>query len=133
MNVKKFLVSGIIGGIVQFFLGWLFYGMLFKESFPSNGNMNMLLIFLGCMTAGLFVAFIFTHWAHITHPMTGLKSGALIGIFQALYYIFFDTAMKATSAIDYKVVQLDLIITIVTTAIVGGTIALVNRKIVDKE
>ena len=35
MNVKNVSVSGLVGGIVNFLLGWLFYGMLFKDSFPQ--------------------------------------------------------------------------------------------------
>jgi hypothetical protein len=133
MNAKNFLVSGIVGGIVEFFLGWLFYGMLFKDYFPSDENMNMLLIFLGCMTVGLFIAFIYTRWAHITTMMTGLKSGAVIGLFLALYYDFFDNAMKAPADIDCKVIGLDILITIVMTSIVGAVIAFVNGKMPNKK
>jgi hypothetical protein len=132
MNAKKILVSGIIGGIIEFFLGWLFYGMLFKDYFPSNENMNMLLIFLGCMTLGLFIALIFTHWAHITHPVTGLKSGAIIGFFLAIYYTLFDSAIKASADINYQTIQLNIIITIIMTSIVGASIAFANGKIKDK-
>ncbi len=48
MKAKNFLISGIVGGIVMFFLGWLFYVILFKDFFPPNpneGNENILLIF----------------------------------------------------------------------------------------
>lgn len=132
MNAKNFLVSGIVGGITDFFLGWVFYGMLFKDYFPSDENMNMLLIFLGCMTLGLFIAFIYTRWAHITQAMTGLKSGAIIGLFLALYYDFFDNAMKATADIDCQLIGLDILITIVMTSIVGAAIAFVNGKMTAK-
>jgi xanthine/uracil permease len=36
MKTKNFLVSGIVGGIVYFLLGWLFYGFLFKDFFPPQ-------------------------------------------------------------------------------------------------
>jgi len=49
MNVKKFLVSGIAGGIINFLLGWIYYGILFKNTFPSNGNENISFIFLGAL------------------------------------------------------------------------------------
>ncbi|MDI5949452.1 hypothetical protein [Flavobacterium yafengii] len=127
MNVKFFLVSGIVGGIVQFLLGWLFYGILFKNSFPSDGNENMLFIFLGCMTFGFFVSYIFTKWAGISNAATGLKAGAVIGLFMSLYSNFFMNSM--TSEINYQTMGLDIVITIVMAALVGAVIALVNGKI----
>ena len=58
MKTKNFLISGIAGGIVDFFLGWIFYGMLFKDSFPQpeESSNAMVMIFLGCITFGLFIA-----------------------------------------------------------------------------
>ena len=45
MNAKNFLVSGIVGGIVNFLLGWLFYGILFESQFlvSSNGRFKAVL------------------------------------------------------------------------------------------
>jgi hypothetical protein len=34
MNVKNFIIGGIVGGIVNFLLGWIIYGMLLKDFFP---------------------------------------------------------------------------------------------------
>lgn len=127
MNVKNFLVSGIAGGIVQFLLGWLFYGILFKNSFPTDGNENMLFIFLGCMTFGFFVSYIFTKWARISNVASGFKAGAVIGLFIALYTNFFMNSM--TSAINYQTIGLDVAITVVMAALVGAVIALVNGKL----
>ena len=127
MNVKNFLVSGIVGGIVQFLLGWLFYGILFKNSFPTDGNENMVFIFLGCMTFGFFVSYIFTKWAGISIATTGLKAGAIIGLFMGLYSNFFMNSM--TSDINYQTMGLDIVITIVMAALVGAVIALVNGKL----
>ncbi len=127
MNVKNFLVSGIVGGIVEFLLGWLFYGILFKNSFPTNGNENMLFIFLGCMTFGFFVSYNFTKWAGISNVATGLKAGAVIGLFMSLYSNFFMNSM--TAEINYQTMGLDVVITVVMAALVGAVIALVNGKL----
>ena len=35
MNLKKFIVGGILGGLVDWVLGWLFYGMIFKKNNAS--------------------------------------------------------------------------------------------------
>ncbi len=58
MNFKNFLIAGIVGGIVNFLLGWVFYGMLFKDLYPEDENTNLTLIFLGCITFGLFMSYI---------------------------------------------------------------------------
>ena len=125
MNVKNFLVSGIVAGIVNFLLGWVFYGILFKDIYPQNENMNMLFIFLGCMTSGLFIAYIFTKWAGITNPITGIKAGAVIGLFTSLSMNFF---MYSSMTVNYQNLALDVIITIVISAFMGAAIAIVNGK-----
>ncbi len=38
MNTQKFLVSGIVGGIVSFFAGYLIYGLLLMDFFAKNGG-----------------------------------------------------------------------------------------------
>lgn len=126
MNAKNFLVSGIAGGIVNFLLGWLFYGIIFKDIYPENENPNLLFIFFGCMTFGLFMAYIFTKWAGITNPVTGLKAGAVIGLFTSLSMNFF---MYSSMVINYQNMALDVVISIVIGALVGATIAIANGKL----
>ena len=125
MNAKNFLVSGVVGGIVNFLLGWVFYGIVFKDIYPQNENMNLLFIFLGCMTSGLFMAYIFTKWAGITNPVTGLQAGAVIGLFTSLSMNFF---MYSSMPVNYQNMALDVIITIVISALMGAAIAFVNGK-----
>lgn len=129
MNVKNFVISGIAGGFIEFILGWLFYGILFKDSFPSNGTENMLLIFLGCMTFGFLLSYIFIKWAHISNWKTGLSSGAIIGLFIALYFSFFANSMKTMDELNIQLMALDTAITVVMSAIVGATIAFVSGKL----
>jgi hypothetical protein len=128
MNAKKFLISGVVGGIVNFLLGWLFYGILFESQFPVTGEMNMTMIVLGSLVGGLFVAYIFTKWAHISNWKTGLQAGALIGLFLGLYYDFYYNAMKANADIDWQTMGLDIVITIVMTALTGAVIAVMVDK-----
>ncbi|PZX94085.1 hypothetical protein DOS84_05520 [Flavobacterium aquariorum] len=125
MNVKNFLISGIVGGIVDFLLGWVFYGMLFKDLYPQNEHTNLVFIFLGCMTFGLFVAYIFTKWAGITNAVTGLKAGAVIGVFTSLSMNFF---MYSDMVLNLQNMITDIIITTVLGAAVGAAVALTNGK-----
>jgi len=130
MKTKNFLVSGFAGGIVDFLLGWLFYGILFKDFFPApaeESTQTMIFIFLGCLTFGLFVAYIYTKWAQITTAATGAKAGAIIGFFIALFYNFFNMAMNTETT--GQMFALDVGISIVMTAIIGAVIAAVNGKL----
>lgn len=129
MKTKNFLVSGIAGGIADFLLGWLFYGMLFKDSFPQpeESTNSMVMIFLGCLTFGLFIAYIFTKWANISTAATGAKAGAIIGLFTALFWNFFNCAMD--SSVEMQTVAMDVAISIVMAAIVGAVVGAVNGKL----
>jgi hypothetical protein len=130
MNAKNFLVSGIVGGLVNFLLGWLLYGIVFESQFPvKEGDvMNITMIALGSLVSGLFVAYIFIKWAHINNWMTGIKSGAILGLFLALYWNFFINVKKSTDNIDWQIFGLDTILTIVLTALTGAAIAIVCNK-----
>lgn len=125
MNLKNFFVAGIAGGIVNFVLGWVFYGLLFKDIYPQNETENLLFIFLGCITNGLFISYIFTKWAGITNPITGLKAGAVIGLFTSLSMNFFIFSSKD---INYQNLVLDVVISIVISALIGATVAILNGK-----
>lgn len=128
MNTKNLLLSGIVGAIVNFFLGWLFYGIIFKDAFPQPdpGAQAMLMIFLGCLTGSLFIAYIFTKWAQISTASTGFKAGAIIGLFMGLQFNFFNL-MDASNSI--QTAALDVVITIVLVAIVGGVIGATLGKL----
>lgn len=128
MNAKIFLVSGIVGGIVYFLLGWLFYDFIFKSQFPVNEEMNMTMITLGSLVVGLFVAYVFAKWARISNWKTGLQAGAVLGLFLALYYDFFINSTKVNAEIDWQTMGLDIVITILMTAITGAVIATIVDK-----
>lgn len=128
MKTKNFLVAGIVGGIVDFLLGWLFYGIIFKDTFPQpeEGSETMIFIFLGCLTFGLFVSYIYTQWAQISTAATGAKAGAIIGLFVGLYSNFFNMAMNSEAVLNLA--ALDVVISVVMSAIIGAVIGLVNGK-----
>ena len=65
MKTKTFLISGIVGGVANWLLGWLFYGILFASFFPQpeESSNTLILILLGCVTYGLFISFIYNKWA----------------------------------------------------------------------
>ena len=125
MNAKFFLVSGTVGGIINFLLGWVLYGIMFKDIYPEGENMNLIFTFLGCLTYGLFIAYIFIKWAGITNPFTGIKAGGLIGFFTSLSMNLY---MYSNKPVNYQNMALDVIITILISAIMGAAIAVVIDK-----
>lgn len=130
MKTKNFLVSGVVGSIVYFLLGWLFYAILFKEFFPPNpneGEENLVMIFLGGLSYGLFIAYIFVQWAQISTLGTGAKAGAIIGLFNGLYWNFFYIAMNP--GYTYEAFAADVVIMTVSTIIVGAVIGAINGKL----
>lgn len=125
MKTKNFLVSGIVGGVINFLLGWVFYGILFKDIYPEGENMNLVFTFFGCLTYGLFIAYVFIKWAGIAIPLTGIKAGAIIGFFTSLSMNLYLYTYKPA---NYQNMVLDVIITIVISAIMGAAIAAINGK-----
>ena len=86
------------------------------------------MIALGCLVGGLFIAYIFTKWAHISNWTTGLQAGAIIGLFLALYYDFYYNAMKENADIDWQTMGLDIVLTVIMTALTGAVIAIIIDK-----
>ena len=129
MNVKNFLIGGIVGGIADFFMGWLIYGMLLKDTFPKPadaGPENMLFIFLGCMAFGFLISYIFAQGEGISNYVTGIKVAAGVALFMSLANNFFYNMYKDT--MDVKMVAIDIVASLVLAAVVGAVIAFVNGK-----
>lgn len=128
MDVKKFIIGGIVGGIVDYLLGWLFWGKLFKDNFPmpEGSQMNMLFIFLGCMTFGFFISFVFNQWANISTAVGGAKGGAIFALLLGLFSNFFGHSMELEPPMN--MMALDIVLMIVCGAIVGAVIGLINGK-----
>ncbi len=123
MNLKNFFIAGIVGGIVNFLLGWVFYGMLFKDIYPDPNNFTF--IFLGCITSGFFISYIFTKWAGITNAVTGLIAGATIGFFTSLSMNFF---MYASMPLNTQNMITDIAISTLISGCMGAVIAIVSGK-----
>jgi hypothetical protein len=129
MKIKNFIIAGFVGGIVDFLLGWVLWGVLFKSCFPpyDEKDMNMLFIFLACMTFSFFMAFIFTKWANIISLKEGVISGAIFGLFIQLYGNFFEHSMDLNP--NYTTILIDISLTVFCGAFVGAVIALINGKL----
>jgi hypothetical protein len=121
MNTKSFLLSGILGAIVYFLLGWLFYGVLFPE-LHGDAEPCMWMIALGCLFMALLISLIYNRWASITTFSTGFKAGFAIGFLYSLSMNFF---MYSSKGIDTDFFIL-LAIETISLAIVGGVVGYAN-------
>lgn len=128
MNVKNFIIGGLAGGVVNYLLGWVFYGVIFTEQFPSDSDeMNMLFILLGCMTSGFLYAYIFDKWASISTLKAGLAAGAILGLFLGLWSNFFMNGNNLEP--DYAIFALDVAITVVMGALTGAAVGMANSML----
>jgi len=129
MKTKNFIVSGIVGGIAAYLLGWLLWGILFKDYFPQPEESTnvMVMLFLGSLAYGLIFSYIFTKWAQISTITGGAKAGATIGFLLALYFDFFQLAMNPEAT--YQMFAFDIVLSVIMAAIVGAVIGAVNGKL----
>lgn len=125
MNTKSFILSGIVGTIVSFLLGWLFYSFLFTDVYSQDSEKSMLFIFLGCLFYAFTFALIFNRWAHISKFSTGAKAGFFIGLLWSLSMLFFMYASKHGIDSNFAVIAA---VDSVSAAIMGGVIAVVIGK-----
>ena len=119
---KKILLSGIVGTIVYYLLGWLVYGFILPEK--STGEESMLFIFLGCLFYAFLIAYVFCKLAQLTSFKTGLTEGLVMGILYAMvWYFFMNWEFKPMAIIE------EIIIGGLMTAVLGGAVAYVNGKV----
>ncbi len=128
MNVKNFIVGGIVGGIVDFLLGWLIYGILLKDTFPTEegATENMTFIFMGCLAFGFMISYVFSQGEGISKCVNGIKLAAGIALFMTLSVNFFQNMTKET--IDFKLMGIDVVASMVLASFVGAVVAVVNGK-----
>lgn len=119
---KKNLLSGIVGTIVYYLLGWLVYGFILPEK--STGEESMLFIFLGCLIYPFLIAYVFCKLAQLTSFKTGFTAGLVMGILYAMvWYFFVNWEFKPMAIIE------EIIVGGLMTAVLGGAVAYVNGKV----
>jgi len=123
MNIKNFIICGLAGGITDFLLGWVFYGMLFHEYFGS-AEPNLGLIAGGCFSFGFLISYIYVGLAGISTLSGGMKAGAVIGFIMGIMNNFFMNSME--NPVNYEKFALDVAICLVIGSLVGGVVGAVN-------
>ena len=136
--MKNQILASLLGCIVLFLLGGLFYGTLLADFYASNAGsasgtmrsdeqMVWWALVLGNLFQAYFMVYIFSKLANITTFMDGLKAGAVIGIITGLWL---NMIMYGTSNIMNLTASLvDPVVTAVMMGIAGGVIGMIlGRK-----
>lgn len=144
MNTKKFLIGGIVGGIVYFLLGYLFYGNLLSDFFMKNAGsatgvsraMDQFVwwaLVLGNILGGCLLAYVFIK-SNISSVGSGLVTGLVIGLLVASSYDFISYA--TSNLMNTAGVLGDICTFTVMSAIAGAIVAwvcgLIDKSSVNK-
>ena len=128
MNLQKTIVGGIVAGILYFLLGYVFYGLLLKDFFATNGmavDMDAMVwwaLIVGNLAGGLLLAYILGK-AGASTAAAGAGIGFVVGLLMSLSW---DLIMYATGhGMSTTGIAADVAVSAVMSAIVGAVVAAV--------
>jgi hypothetical protein len=131
----KILKGTVFGGIANFFLGWVIYGMLLMDFMKSNSNqcsarpdMEMIwwAMIASCLVYALFLT-LFLKGSGSSTWLDGIKTGALFG---CLYSVTVDLSFYSMTTMfnSFTPIIVDAIAATVMAAIIGLVIVLLWGK-----
>jgi hypothetical protein len=127
METKKIVISGIVCGIANFFMGWILYGMLFKNYFEtqsmtgmSKGMPDFPYLIAGNLAFGFLYALVIGKWANSSSVGDGLGKGILLGLLLALAYDL--TMFSTTNMMSLNLVWIDILISTIMGAVTGAIV-----------
>jgi hypothetical protein len=135
--MKNTIISGLLGGIVIFLLGGLFYANLFADFFAAHvpagmENVrkelpNVPVIAVADIMLGVFLAIVFNHWAKVRGFSKGAMLGLIIGLGITLNFnlIFSATTNLSTPMSGF----VDVCISTFNLTIGGGVIGAMLGKL----
>ncbi|HKB44759.1 MAG TPA: hypothetical protein VKC90_10220 [Chitinophagaceae bacterium] len=125
MNAQKFLLGGIVGGVVYFLLGYVFYGLLLKTFFADNGmaaNMDTMIwwaMIVGNLAGGLLLAYVLSK-AGVASAGGGAATGFVVGLLMSLS---FDLIMYGIGhGMTLKGIAGDVAVSAIMSAIAGAIV-----------
>ncbi|MEL6194845.1 MAG: hypothetical protein AAFR66_22480 [Bacteroidota bacterium] len=138
MNTNKILLSGLLGGVAAFFIGFLVFGIGLAGILESNmgsatgvmradSDLNMVPMILGHLGIGMLLSYIFGHWASISTFSTGLKSGAIVGFMVG--FIVHMINLGSTYLYNLTGTIIEILGITVVWALVGGIVGLLLGRI----
>ena len=142
MNAKNFLIGGIVGGVVYFLLGWLFYGNLLANYFHEHPGtatnvekaMDQFVwwaLIAGNLISGFLLAYVFSK-SGVATLSSGLITGGVLGLLISASYdltIFATTNIMSKHAMMADVVTFT-VMSAITGAVIGAVIGMLNKSMV---
>lgn len=130
MNTNKFLIGGIIGGIVYFFLGWVVWGMLLMDFMKNNAgsatgvmkdeaDMVWWALIVGNLFSGLLLSYVISKTG-TKGAVPGATMGAVVSLLLAGAFDF--TMLGTSNIVTLNSVLVDMAASVVVGAIVGAVI-----------
>src|SRR5450755_4713355 len=136
MNTKKFLIGGLVGGIVYFLLGYVFYGRLLSDFFHNNAGTatgvdramdqyvwwSLVLgnVFQGCLLSYVFVK------SNVSSVGLGLVTAA------SFDFIWYGVSNLMTTTGVLGDIGTFTVMSAITGAIVGWVCGLIGKASVTK-
>jgi hypothetical protein len=127
--MKAILVSGLLGGLVFFLLGGLFYGFLLADFFSDHmpegmeiiaKDPVMPLILLGDLFLGLFFAYVFDTWTRIHNFSEGAWMGLALALGFSIHYTFIYSG--TTHLVETASAIVDISLSGLSGALGGGVV-----------
>jgi len=132
MNSQKFLLGGVVGGVLYFLLGWVIYGMLMKDFFATNGatmkadaDLVWWALIVGNLAGGFLLAYVIGKGS--VSAGSGAGTGFILGLLISLSFDLITYA-TAASAPSLKGIAADVATSAVMSAIVGAVVGAVMAR-----
>lgn len=137
MNTKNLIIGGLVGGVLFFLLGWLFYGTLLAQYFTDHPGtatnvarpieeMVWWSLILGNILLGFLFAYLFVRIG-IATVTNGLITGAIIGFLMCLAIDL--TIYGTTNIMSKRAMAADIAAFTVMSAIVGAVLGGLYNKL----
>ena len=91
MDMKRFVLASLAGGLILLATGFLFYAVLLRDFMEANSapglmkaQPDMALLSLGALLLGAFLTLILSRWPGIGNFADGAKAGAMLGLLLGL-------------------------------------------------
>ena len=134
MDLKRFLTGTVVGGVVLFVLGWLFWTVLFAGFFEgqmgsATGVLKEPPVIWAEILGILSLAALYTlviQWRGDSTVMDGLKTGAIVGFLLWFGVDFILFSFQNVGTLTGSIV--DPILELVRTGIAGAAIVAVAGK-----
>ena len=134
MTTQRFAIGTLVGGLILFFLGYLIFGIVFRDFFAANAGtatgvekmpFDFVSLAIGQLAWGAALTLILG-WASVSSVGQAARVSATVGL---LFFFGIDLTMFATSNTqNLKAAVVDPILAAALFGVAGAAIAAVTRK-----